>query len=331
MFFSDLSIQQQHQTDVLTTVLRRGLPTSQGSVQKETDGQRKLTIIGQALTPYQVSQTLAALEDIFVPSQLALHPFHNKYGDSVVMCFGDMQSSDKAHIANTLEQVSTRFHVDIGFTDATPSLNQAGLLVMDMDSTVIAIECIDEIAKLAGVGDEVAAVTEKAMRGEIAFNESLHHRVACLQGIPLDHLQQIRDAIPIMPGIQTLISVLKHHGWKIAIASGGFTYFADHLKLRLGLDAAVSNTLVVENGVLTGEVQGEIVNADVKARTVNTLANEWGIPLSQTIAMGDGANDLVMMAASALGVACHGKPVVNKKADVALRYSGLHALLYFLA
>jgi phosphoserine phosphatase len=331
MFFSDLSIQQQHQADVLTTVLRSALPASEDRLPAVTDNQRKLIIIGQALTPYQVSQTLAALDDIFVPNQLALHPLHNQYGDSVVECLGELQSSDKEVIANMLEQVSTRFHVDIGFTQTTPVLKQAGLLVMDMDSTVIAIECIDEIAKLAGVGDEVAAVTEKAMRGEIAFNESLHHRVACLQGIPLDHLSQIRDSIPIMPGIQTLVNALKHHGWKIAIASGGFTYFADHLKLRLGLDAAVSNTLVVENGVLTGEVQGEIVNADVKARTVNTLAEEWGIPLSQTIAMGDGANDLVMMAASALGVACHGKPVVNKKADVALRHSGLHALLYFLS
>lgn len=327
MFFSDLSIQQQHQASSLTSTLPKYSPAKEGG----PENMRRLTIIGQALTPYQVSQTLAALEDVFTPEQLGLHALHDEYGDSVVVSSGVMRSTDSEHIAILLEQISARLHLDLGFTDTTPAIAETGLLVMDMDSTVIAIECIDEIAKLAGVGDEVAAVTAKAMRGEIAFNESLHHRVACLKGIPVAQLQQIRDSIPLMPGVQTLITVLKQNGWKVAIASGGFTYFADHLKLRLGLDAAVSNTLVVEEGVLTGKVQGEVVNADVKARTVNSLASEWDIPLSQTVAMGDGANDLVMMAASALGVACHGKPVVNQKADVALRHSGLHGLLYFLA
>ena len=201
---------------------------------------------------------------------------------------------------------------------------------MDMDSTVIAIECIDEIAKLAGVGEQVAEVTAKAMRGEIAFNDSLTHRVACLEGVPVSHLNQIRDSIPIMPGIQALLTHLKQYNWKLAIASGGFTFFADHLKARLGLDFAISNTLAVKNEQLTGKVEGEIVNADVKARTVNALAEKWQISAKQTVAMGDGANDLVMMAESALGVACHGKPLVNEKADVAIRIGSLHSLLYFL-
>ncbi|MEC9127924.1 MAG: phosphoserine phosphatase SerB, partial [Pseudomonadota bacterium] len=144
------------------------------------------------------------------------------------------------------------------------------------------------------------------------------------------HLNQIRDSIPIMPGIQALLTHLKQHNWKLAIASGGFTFFADHLKARLGLDFAISNTLAVKNEQLTGKVEGEIVNADVKARTVNALAEKWQISAKQTVAMGDGANDLVMMAESALGVACHGKPLVNEKADVAIRIGSLHSLLYFL-
>ena len=227
--------------------------------------------------------------------------------------------------------LSARYHVDLGVQDVQPSLNEPGLLVMDMDSTLIDIECNDEIAKLAGVGEQVAAVTEQAMRGEIAFNDSLNHRVACLDGVPEQQLQQIRDSLPIMPGVQLLIAILKQHNWKLAIASGGFTYFANHLKARLDLDEAVSNTLVIEQGILTGEVSGEIVNAEVKARTVKALAERWGVPSAQTVAMGDGANDLVMMAESALGVACHGKPVVNEKADVAIRLGSLHCLLYFLS
>lgn len=201
---------------------------------------------------------------------------------------------------------------------------------MDMDSTVIQIECIDEIAKLAGRGDEVSAVTAKAMRGELAFSESLINRVGCLQGVPVAQLAQIRDAIPLMPGIMTLINELKVHGWKIAIASGGFTYFADHLMQRLGLDAAFSNELDIAEGVLTGKVNGDIVDAAVKAQTVEALAAQWHIPMSQTIAMGDGANDLLMMDKAALGVACHAKPLVREKADTAIRFGGLHYLLYLL-
>ena len=309
--------------------LERCLATVPSSRLKSNEA--RVTLIGQALTPYLIDEALKAMSSCFRPSALFLHPLHNGFGDSVVVAFGEKQAGEDASIAQCIEQVSNQYHIDIGLTEGTPHLNQRGLLVMDMDSTVIAIECIDEIAKLAGVGEQVSKVTEMAMRGEIAFNESLHHRVACLKGVPLNQLQQIRDSIPLMPGVQRLISTLKENGWKVAIASGGFTYFADYLKERLGLDAAVSNTLAVEGELLTGEVVGEVVNADVKAATVKALTHQWDISPHQTVAMGDGANDLVMMATSALGVACHGKPVVNQQADVALRFSGLHGLLYFLS
>jgi len=289
-----------------------------------------LTLFGQALTPYIVREILNKLSDVFESSSLAFHRLRGVCGDDVIEIRGHSNSSDHTHINQLLSDVTQRFNVDAGIQKDRPSLSTPGLLVMDMDSTVIAIECIDEIAKLADVGEQVAEVTAKAMRGEIAFNDSLIHRVACLEGVPIAHLMAIRDSIPIMPGIQTLISQLKQHGWKLAIASGGFTYFANYLKDRLGLDYAISNTLAIENDTLTGKVEGEIVNAQVKARTVDTLTEQWQISPSQTVAMGDGANDLDMMSHAALGVACHGKPLVNEKADVAIRVGSLHSMLYFL-
>lgn len=291
-----------------------------------------LTVIGQAVTPYLIEGVLNKLKDVFTPTSLAFHHLHQCLGEDVIEIRGTLPSTEheNINIKPLLGDVSSSYNLDIGLQASRPSLSIPGLLVMDMDSTVIAIECIDEIAKLAGVGEQVAEVTAKAMRGEIAFNDSLTHRVACLEGVAVSHLDQIRDSIPIMPGIQSLLTELKKNHWKLAIASGGFTFFADHLKQRLGLDFAISNTLAIENEKLTGKVEGEIVNADVKARTVKTLAEKWEIPISQTVAMGDGANDLVMMAESALGVACHGKPLVNEKADVAIRIGSLHSLLYFL-
>ena len=318
-----------HDTSFLSTQLTTKSPS------EDEAGLSILTVIGQALTPYIVSQVVEGFSDIFNATSIHLHPLHNKLGDGVVVVKGRLSenadSQAETAVPALVASLSARYHVDLGIQDVQPSLNEPGLLVMDMDSTLIDIECIDEIAKLAGVGEKVAAVTEQAMRGEIAFNDSLNHRVACLDGVPEQQLQQIRDSLPIMPGVQLLIAILKQHNWKLAIASGGFTYFANHLKARLDLDEAVSNTLVIEQGILTGEVSGEIVNAEVKARTVKSLAERWGVPSAQTVAMGDGANDLVMMAESALGVACHGKPVVNEKADVAIRLGSLHCLLYFLS
>ena len=204
---------------------------------------------------------------------------------------------------------------------------------MDMDSTVIAVECIDEIAKLAGaeVGEQVSKVTELAMQGKLDFAESLRSRVACLQGADQAILQSVRAALPLMPGMFNLVRILKKHNWKLAIASGGFTYFADYLLQRLELDDAVANELEIVEGKLTGKVSGSIVDAKVKASTLGELAARWDIPHNQTIAMGDGANDLLMMNAASLGVAFHAKPVVRAQADISIRHGGLDCLLWILA
>nr|WP_268820294.1 phosphoserine phosphatase SerB [Paraglaciecola sp. G1-23] len=230
-----------------------------------------------------------------------------------------------------LVELAELLSLEVCLLGKAPSLDEPGLLLMDMDSTVIAVECIDEIAALAGVGEQVASVTAQAMQGKLDFAESLRTRVACLKNADESIIQQVRLALPLMPGIANLVAVLKQHNWKLAIASGGFTYFADFLAERLELDAAVANQLGIFEGKLTGEVTGRIIDAQVKAETLVELAKKWAIPQSQTIAMGDGANDLVMMNAAALGVAFHAKPIVRQQADVSISRGAMDALIWMLA
>lgn len=241
-----------------------------------------------------------------------------------------IESPDPEKLKAELEALSQALFLELTLLDKRPILTQPGLLLMDMDSTVIDIECIDEIAKLAGVGEQVSEVTELAMQGKLDFAESLNSRVACLAGLEESLLAKVRDALPLMPGIETLLTTLRANGWKLAIASGGFTYFADHLKLRLGLDEAVSNQLQIHNGQLTGKVEGQIIDAQMKAETLTRLAREYNIPVEQTIALGDGANDLVMMQAAGLGVAYHAKTVVREQAQASIRFNGLDTLLHYL-
>ena len=255
-------------------------------------------------------------------------------------------------INNRANQISYRFNITCNDVDLTrkklaeytlnkkieavimlnaPCLSKPGLLVMDMDSTAIKIECIDEIAILAGVGEQVSAVTELAMQGELDFAQSLHQRVATLKNSPEQILIDVIKNIPLMEGLEILVSELKNHHWRVAIASGGFTYFADHLKTLLNLDDVFANQLEIADGYLTGKVLGDIVDAQIKADTLNLLADKYQIDKKQTVAMGDGANDLVMMEAASLGVAFHAKPIVLAKADTYIHAKGLDCLLHWLA
>ena len=221
--------------------------------------------------------------------------------------------------------------VDIAKLDFSPKLSQAGLLVMDMDSTAIQIECIDEIAKLAGVGELVSAITESAMRGELDFEQSLRCRVGTLKGAPESILQQVRENLPLMSGLVETIQTLQKYGWKTAIASGGFTYFADYLKALLQLDFAASNQFDIEDGKLTGLVKGDVVDAQYKAKTLQHLLEEYGIDSQYSIAIGDGANDLAMMNVAGLGVAFHAKPKVQQQAQIVVNFADLTALLCLLS
>ncbi|WP_298774904.1 phosphoserine phosphatase SerB [uncultured Shewanella sp.] len=211
-----------------------------------------------------------------------------------------------------------------------PLLNQAGVLVMDMDSTAIQIECIDELAKMAGVGKAVSEVTERAMQGELDFEESLRARVAQLKGAKASIIATLCQRLPLMPGLVDMVEELKSHGWYVVLASGGFTAFVEHLKNELDLDAAFANKLVIENELLTGEVNGQVVDAQFKANTLDMCAKRWKIESGQRLAIGDGANDIPMIQAADFGIAFHGKPKLTQAADVAIHKMDLKALPFLL-
>jgi phosphoserine phosphatase len=204
------------------------------------------------------------------------------------------------------------------------------LVVMDMDSTLIRIEVIDELARVHGVAAEVAAITERAMQGEMDYDESLRQRLALLQGLDVSVLKAIASKLPLTEGAETLIRVLKRLGYRTAVISGGFSVAAEALKARLGIDYAYSNTLEVVAGKLTGRVVGPIVNARRKAEILEVIAQAEGVLLDQTIAVGDGANDLLMLEKAGLGIAFRAKKTLREKADTSLSATGLDAILYLL-
>jgi phosphoserine phosphatase len=222
--------------------------------------------------------------------------------------------------------------IDACFVDADLSLADFKLVAMDMDSTLITIECIDEIADMQGLKPQVSAITEAAMRGELDFSESLARRVALLEGLPTSALQRVyEERLRISLGGEAMLQGVQAAGLKTLLVSGGFTFFTERLKTRLGLDYTHANVLEAAGGVLTGKVVGGIVDADEKKRTVERVCAELGVATKRAIVMGDGANDLRMMGVSGLSVAFRAKPVVRAQADVALNFTGLDGLLTVLA
>ena len=220
---------------------------------------------------------------------------------------------------------------DFGFVAQGKHLSDFGLVVMDMDSTLISIECIDEIADMQGLKPQVAAITEAAMRGEIDFAESLRRRVALLNGLDEGALQRVYDErLKLNPGAEIMLAALKKLGIKTLLVSGGFVFFTERLKKRLGLDFTQANTLEIVNGKLTGKVSGKIVDAQGKADWLNHVRAELGLKQEQVIAMGDGANDLKMMAQAGVSIAYHAKPVVREQASYSLNFVGLDGLVNLL-
>lgn len=231
-----------------------------------------------------------------------------------------------------IEQAAYDARLDCTFIAPGRRLTDFKLVAMDMDSTLITIECIDEIADMQGLKPQVAEITEAAMRGEIEFRESLTRRVALLKGLDAGALQRVYDErLRLSPGAEPMLAAVKAAGLKTLLVSGGFTFFTDRMKERLGLDYTHSNLLEVENCKLTGRVSGIIVDAEEKKATVERVCAELGVSTSQAIVMGDGANDLKMMGISGLSVAFRAKPVVRAQAEVALNFVGLDGILPLFA
>lgn len=221
--------------------------------------------------------------------------------------------------------------LDCGWVPAERRIGDFGLLVMDMDSTLITIECIDEIADMQGLKPQVSAITEAAMRGEIDFAESLRRRVSLLEGLDESALQRVYDErLQLSPGAETLLAAARAAGIKTLLVSGGFTFFTERLKARLGLDFTAANTLEIIDGKLSGRVLGHIVDAQAKADWLNQVRTELGLRREQVIAMGDGANDLKMMAEAGVSVAYRAKPVVRAQASQALNQVGLDGVIPLL-
>jgi len=220
--------------------------------------------------------------------------------------------------------------VDLSFQKLEAYRKGKRLIFFDMDRTLVDVEVIDELARAAGVHDEVARITEKAMRGDIDFADALRHRVALLKGLPVDALARIRDEMRVSEGAERLVATLKRLGYRMGVVSGGFTFFAEHLAETLGLDFAYANTLEIRDGALTGRVAGQVLDGAAKARIVHAVAGEMGVHLDQTVAIGDGMNDSLMLAQAGLGIAYNAKEELAQLASVQLGRTRLINLLQIL-
>ena len=237
---------------------------------------------------------------------------------------------DKEQMKADFLKLAAELQVDISFQEDSMYRRMRRLICFDMDSTLIETEVIDELAMRAGVGDEVKAITESAMRGEIDFTTSFRKRCALLKGLDVSVMQEIAENLPITEGADRLMRILKKVGFKIAILSGGFTYFGNYLKQKFGIDYVYANELEVEDGKLTGRYVGEIVDGKRKAELLRLIAQVENVDLRQTVAVGDGANDLPMISIAGLGIAFHAKPKVKATAEQSISTIGLDGILYFL-
>lgn len=296
-----------------------------------------VTLLGEKLTAEQISEVTKVISE----KNLNIDAIKRLTGRSSLIKENDyprasIQLSIRGAIKNKLEftekfmEISRKLDVDIAFQEDNIFRRNRRLVCFDMDSTLIQTEVIDELAELAGVGDQVKAITESAMQGEIDFNESFKLRMKLLKGLKEDVLKDVAINLPITKGAKRLIDTLKAYGFKTAILSGGFTYFGHYLQNVLGIDYVFANELEIKNGVLTGGYIGEIVDGNKKAEYLKKLADLEGIDINQTIAIGDGANDLPMLNLAGLGIAFHAKPKVKDNAQSSISSIGLDGVLYLL-
>ncbi len=280
----------------------------------------RLVIQGRAVT-------VAHLQHIH--SLLGVNTQFNQIGEHAY--YLAIQSTSKPLEISSVQNFCTSQKIDCALVPDAQRLSHFGLCVMDMDSTLINIECIDEIADMMGIKPQVSAITERSMCGELDFVQSITARVALLKGLPESALQRVIDErLQANPGAHEWIAACKANHIKTMLVSGGFMLFASHVKKLLGLDYAIANTLEIVDGKLTGKILGEIIDAERKAQELIKLRDALGLKADQTIAIGDGANDLKMMAAAGVGIAYHAKPVVQQQAMYALNNTGLEGAIYLL-
>jgi len=296
-----------------------------------------VTILGEKLSAEQISEVTKVISD----KNLNIDAIKRLTGrTSLVMEEEYPRASIQLSIRGKIDckvdftekfmQISRDLDVDIAFQEDNIYRRNRRLVCFDMDSTLIQAEVIDRLAELAGVGDEVKAITESAMRGEIDFNESFIKRMKLLKGLSEEVLHDVAVNLPLTKGTKRLIDTLKSYGFKTAILSGGFTYFGHYLQKELGIDYVYANQLEIKDGVLTGGYLGEIVDGNKKAEYLKEIAVKEGIDISQTIAVGDGANDLQMLNLAGLGIAFHAKPTVKDSAQSSISSIGLDGVLYLL-
>ena len=296
-----------------------------------------ITILGEKLAAQQISEVTKIISEIDMnidsikrlTGRLSLVKEEEYPRASIQLSIrGKIES--KSELTAKFMQISRDLDVDIAFQEDNIFRRNRRLVCFDMDSTLIQTEVIDELAELAGVGAEVKAITESAMQGEIDFNESFKRRMKLLKGLSEDVLHNVAVNLPITKGAKRLVDTLHSYGFKTAILSGGFTYFGNYLKEKLDIDYVYANELEIKDGFLTGGYIGDIVDGNKKAEYLKEIAIKEGIDISQTIAVGDGANDLPMLELAGLGIAFHAKPKVKDNAQSSISSIGLDGVLYLL-
>ena len=243
---------------------------------------------------------------------------------------GTRKAHSSEEVLDALVKFKENYGVDIAVQEETYFRRNKRLIVLDADMTFLQCEVIDELGKLAGVGDKIAAITRQAMNGEMDFKSALLKRVQLLKGLPTEKLQQLSNSLPLTPGAESLVNILKYLGYKIALVSGGFQFFIDKIRDDYGLDYGVANQLKIENGKVSGELEGQIIDAKAKEKTLVALAEKEGFSLRQVVAVGDGANDIKMLARAGLGIAFNAKPMVQRHARASINQSNLKLILYFI-
>jgi phosphoserine phosphatase len=289
-------------------------------------GRLHVSLLGSPLSP----EAINAIAGRIAASGANIDRITRLAQDPVTCVELDVSGADPATLRSELAQEAAHRRVDVAVQRGGLQRRAMRLIVMDVDSTLIQDEVIDLLADRAGCAAEVAKVTEATMRGELDFEASLRERVALLAGLSEDVLNGVRDALRLTPGARTLIRTLKRLGYRFGIVSGGFTQIIDPLAAELGIDYVAANVLQIADGKLTGQVAGPVIDRAGKAAALRRFAEQAGVPLSQTVAVGDGANDLDMIAAAGLGIAFNAKPVVRDAADTALSLPYLDTVLYLL-